>query len=102
MNVTIMTIPCGFKIRSKVDVDKFMNECMGYGEYYLKINNELAIWITKEKDGSISVAEKIGDLYDIFNPLLEIANTKNKAYKISVRDYLWKNRKYINAKWFND
>lgn len=102
MNVTIMTIPCGFKIRSKADVDKFMNECMGYREHYLKINNELAIWITKEKDGSISVAEKIGDLYDIFNPLLEIANTKNKAYKISVRDYLWKNRKYINAKWFND
>ena len=102
MNVTIMTIPCGFKIRSKADVDKFMHECMGYGEHYLKIDNELAIWITKEKDGSISVAEKIGDLYDIFNPLLEIANTKNKAYKISVRDYLWKNRKYINAKWFND
>lgn len=102
MNVAIMTTPCGFKIRSKADVDKFMHECMGYGEYCIKINNELLFWITKGKDGSISVAEKIGDLYDIFNPLLEIANTKNKAYKISVRDYLWKNRKYINAKWFND
>lgn len=100
-NITIMNIPFGFKIKSKADVDRFMDKLMGNGEYYVKINNELAIWITKEKDG-VSVAEKRGDLYDMFNPLMEVANTRNNFYKVSVRDYLWKIRKYINAKWFNE
>ena len=103
MNVTIMTIPCGFKIRTKADVDRFTSEILRNGNnYYIKAKNDFALYICKEKDGSISVAEKLGDLYDMFNPLLEVANTKNDSYKISVRDYLWKNRKYINAEWFND
>ena len=103
MSIVTMIVPCGFKIKSKVDIDKFMNEIMCKGnEYYIKVNKNFALYIRKEKDGSFSVAEKHGDLYDMFNPLLEVANTKNNSYKISVRDYLWRNRKYINAKWFND
>ncbi len=102
-SIALMCIPCGFKIRRKTDVDKFMNECMcKENEYYLKINNELALFIEKKKDGTITVAEKRWDLYDPFNPLLEVASTNNKAYKETVQNYIWKYRKYINAKWFND
>lgn len=102
MSVTIMSIPSGFKIRKKADVDTFINECMcTNNEYYLKINNDLALFIRKDKD-SISVAEKRWDLYDPFNPLLEVANTSNSSYKETVHDYIWKYRKYINANWFND
>lgn len=100
---SLMSIPCGFKIRKKLDIDKFMNECMcKENEYYLKINDELALFIEKKKDGTITVAEKRFDLYDPFNPLIEVASTKNKSYKETVQNYIWKYRKYINAKWFND
>ena len=100
--ISIMTIPCGFKIKKKTDTEYFVKECMCKGnEYYLKINNDLAIFLRKEKDGTISVLEKRWDLYDPFNPLLEVANTGNTAYKETVYDYVWKYRKYINAKWFN-
>ena len=102
-NITIMNIPCRFKIKKKVDIDTFINECMcKCSEYYLKINNEYALFIRKEKDGSVSISEKRWDLYDPFNPLLEVANTSNSAYKETVQNYIWKYRKYINAKWFNE
>lgn len=102
-NIAIMSIPCGFKIKKKTDVDTFINKCMcTNNEYYLKINNDLALFIRKEKDGSVSVLEKRWDLYNPFNPLLEVASTSNNAYKETVQNYIWKYRKYINAKWFND
>ena len=102
-DVTIMSVPCGFKIKKKVDTEYFVRKCMCFNsEYYLKINNELAIFLKKGKDGTVSVAEKRGNLYDLFNPLLEVANTGNPSYKETVYDYVWKYRKYINAKWFND
>ena len=41
-------------------------------------------------------------LKDIFNPLLEVARTKDNCYKKTVEDYIWQNRKYINAKWFKE
>ena len=101
--VSIMCMPCGFKIKKKTDTEIFTNKCMcADNEYYLKINNDLALFLRKEKDGSISVLEKRWDLYDPFNPLLEVANTSNSSYKETVYDYIWKYRKYINAKWFND
>ena len=102
-NITIMCIPNGFKIRRKADIETFINKCMvNNSEYYLKINNELAVFLRKENDNSVSIAEKRWDLYDIFNPLLEVANTNNLSYKETVQDYIWKYRKYINANWFND
>lgn len=102
-NVSIMAIPCGFKIKRKVDTERFVNECMCEGsEYYIKISEDLALFLEKDKNGTVSVLEKRWDLYDPFNPLLEVANTSNTAYKETVNDYIWKYRKYINAKWFND
>lgn len=101
--MTIMSIPFGFKIKKKTDAYIFMRDCMHNGNtYYVEINNELAIWIEKKQTGTVSILEKRGDLYDPFNPLLEIANTSNIFYKETVQDYIWKYRKYINAKWFND
>lgn len=102
-SISIMEIPCGFKIRKKVDVECFTNKCMkNDNTYIVKINKDLAIFLEKEKDGTISVLEKRWDLYNPFNPLLEVANTKNDCYKYSVYDYIWKYRKYINAEWFNN
>lgn len=102
-DITIMNIPLGFKIKKKADVDTFIHDCMNKdNEYYLAINNNLASFFRKEKSGEVSILEKRGDLYDIFNPLLEVANTSNSSYKETVQDYIWRYRKYINAKWFND
>lgn len=101
-NLTVMSIPCGFKIKKKIDADVFINDCMITGcEYFLKINDDFALILSKDKDG-VSVLEKRWDLYDPFNPLLEVANTNNTAYKETVQDYIWKYRKYINAKWFSN
>lgn len=103
MRISLMSIPCGFKIRKKIDTERFVKECMtNDNEYYIVVNEDLALFINKEKDGTVSVLEKRYDLYDPFNPLLEVANTKNPSYKETVYDYIWKYRKYINAKWFND
>ena len=102
-NISIMCVPCGFKIKKKIDIEYFIEKCMQKDdEYYFKINNELAVFIRKYKNGCVSVLIKNGDLNDIFNPLLEVANTNNSAYKETVYDYIWKYRKYINAKWFNE
>lgn len=102
-SISIMSIPCGFKIRKKVDTEYFANKCMQKdNEYYLIINKDLALFLRKEKDGTVSVLEKRWDLDDPFNPLLEVANTSNPSYKETVYNYIWKYRKYINAKWFND
>ena len=101
-NVSIMCIPNEFKIKRKTDIEIFINKCMQRdSEYYLKINNEFAIFIRKDKDDYVSILEKRGDLYDVFNPLLEMASTKNDVYRINVQDCIWKYRKYINARWFN-
>ena len=102
-NFSIMTIPCGFKIRKKVDVETFINECMNRNQSYsLILQKDFAIFFGKDKDGEVSVSEKRWDLSDPFYPLLEVANTNNPAYKHKVEYYIWKYRKYINAKWFNN
>lgn len=101
--VSIMSIPRGFKIRKKTDVKKFMEECMVKGSHYcIVIRKDFAIHIDKHKDGSICIMTKYGDLKDIFNPLLTVADTNNNVYDHDVEYYIWHYRKYINAKWFND
>ena len=97
--VQIMMIPHGFKIRKKSDVEVFINECMCKGDYYI-ITDTGTQYIFKKYKNEISVCERIGNLYDPFNPSLEVASTKNNVYEKTVADYVWQNRKYINAKWF--
>lgn len=101
--ISIMRIPAGFKIKKKVDVERFIDYCMkNDNEYEVVISVIEKIVITKNNDGNVSFSIKIGDIKNMFIPLVEVANTSNNAYKHSVNDYIWKYRKYINTKWFND
>lgn len=97
-----MSIPFGgFKIKTKNDVKIFAEKCMCKGGMYvLNINEETQFVFHKDKDGEISVDFRSGDLKDIFNPSIEVASTKNDSYENSVYHYIWKCRKFINAKYF--
>jgi hypothetical protein len=97
-----MKIPCGFKIRKKVDCDTFIEKCMCKDNTYDIIDNDTRIIIKKDVNENVSVYMKYGDLYDVFNPIIEVARTKDNCYKESVKDYVWKYRKAINEKWFNE
>lgn len=102
-SLSLICCPAGFKIRKKSDVRRFITNCMiNENEYIVRISSDFAVIIEKDSKGNISVGEKIGDLQNIFNPILLIANTKNGSSEEFITDYLWKYRKYINAKWFND
>lgn len=101
--VSLMKIPQGFKIKKKVDIDKFINDCMQNDSVYeVVISSEEKIVIEKDKDGNISFKIKLWDIKDPFNPLMEVAATNNTAYENTIEDWIWKYRKYINKKWFND
>ena len=97
--VQIMMIPHGFKIRKKADAEVFINECLCNGDYYIVTESGTQYIFTKLKS-YVSVLKRTGNLYDPFNPSLEVASTKNNVYEKTVADYVWMNRKYINAKWF--
>ena len=102
-SVALMQIPCGFKIRRKIDVEKFINDCMcNDNRYSITVNRNEEIIIEKDKNSNISVAIRNGDLFDIFNPEVEVARTKDNCYDKTVQDYIWKYRKSINKKWFNN
>lgn len=90
-----------FKVRSKEDAKIFVNEAMGIGQCTYVVDKETAYVVSKTADG-VAISMKKGDLNDVFNPLVEVANTRNTAYKDSVYDVIWKIRKTINEKWFNE
>ena len=103
MKTTIMLVPQGFKIRKKSDVEIFINECMQKGyRYGIVTDSGLEFIFSKDKDGNISVLMRSGDLTDMFNPSIEIARTNDNCYKGTVKEYIWQNRKHINAKWFTE
>ena len=103
MRTVVMMIPNGFKIRKKTDVEVFVNDCMQKGnEYYIITDSKEQFIFRKDTNGDISVVYRNGDLTDIFNPSMEVARTNNNCYEKTVADYIWQNRKYINAKWFSD
>jgi hypothetical protein len=97
-----MCIPCGFKIRKKVDCDTFIEDCMCKGNRYSIIKDYVQLILEKDKDGNVSADIRYGDFTDIFNPSLEVACTNKDCYKETVQDYVWKFRKAINEKWFNE
>lgn len=99
--VTIMMIPHGFKIRKKSDVEVFIKQCLCNGDYYIITDTGEQYIFSKSAD-EISVCVRTGDLHDIFNPSLEVATTRHNGYEKTVEDYVWQNRKYINAKWFSE
>lgn len=98
-----MCIPCGFKIKTKKDTEKFAKECMCCGgTYVLNINEDTQFVFDKDKDGEVSVCFRRGNLRDPFNPQIQVASTKNDCYENSVYHYIWKCRKFINKKWFSN
>lgn len=103
MKISTMRIIPGFKIRSKVDAQRFIDECMAPRncEYIVVIDQYLALFISKDLEGNVSISEKTGDLKDIWNPTVEITRSKNNCYENTVEECIWKYRKYINRKWFN-
>ena len=102
MRCTIMQIPQGFKIRKKADVETFIDKCMCNGNSYSAVDdNGTQVIVEKDKDGNVSVCLRNGDLNNIFNPMLEVARTKENCYKETVQDYIWQFRKAINAEWFS-
>lgn len=102
--IVSMIFPYGFKIRKKSDVNIFINECMqrNHYEYYIVTEDGYQYVFRKDNNDNVSVLYRNGDLRDPFNPLLEVARTNDNCYKKTVSDYVWKYRKYINAKWFSD
>lgn len=100
--ISLMKIPQGFKIKSKSDVQKFMDECMLVNNTYeVKISGIEKITIRKEED-NISFLIKLEDIQNPFIPNMEVARTNGSPYKHDVMYWIWKYRKYINAKWFRE
>ena len=98
-----MLVPQDFKIRKKSDVETFINKCMQKGNRYdIVTDSGLQFIFSKDKDENISVLMRSGDLTDMFNPSIEIARTNNNCYRGTVEEYIWQNRKHINAKWFTE
>lgn len=84
-----------FKIKAKKDIDTLF-ECLSFGgRYVVNVNKHHIIRIKKDKNGSITVIEKTGNLFDLFNPELVIPDNE-------IIDYLYKYRKALNNKFFND
>lgn len=86
----------GFKIRTKEDARIFIEKCIaGDGYICIKINSTEAYYIYSSKNGFSYITHRIGNLSDIFNPELRLPSEDNlnTVYKI---------RKYINQKWFNE
>ena len=66
---SVITIIPGFKIRSKDDTMRFVNECMCKGStYVIKVAEDKQIIFSKDNNGKVSVCERNGDLSNPFNP----------------------------------
>ena len=86
MSCSLMKIPCGFKIRKKVDCDTFINDCMCKNNVYSVIDGNTQLIIEKDKDGNISISERFGDFANPFNPSLEVAKTKDNCSRVNWLD----------------
>lgn len=101
MRCSIMRIPSGFKIRKKTDTDVFIEECMCKDNRYSIIDEDVQLIFEKDKNDNVSVCVRYGDFNNIFNPMLEVARTKDNCYDKTVQDYIWMFRKAINKEWFS-
>lgn len=85
----------GFKIRTKADAERFINNCMGSGVIIITANG-IQYRITKSPEDRITITERIENLNDIFNPAVMIADTHSDIYSYNVADIVYKLRKHIN------
>lgn len=101
MELYIMKIPQGFKIKKKSDINIFINECMqNENEYVIILNSYEAIALQKDND-VISFLVKNGNVRNPFIPYVKIAETNNLTYAYTIEECIWKYRKYINKEWFS-
>lgn len=88
-----------FKIRNSADVKTFINDIVKPGiEIVVTVERDVEIRFSKDRNGAFSVGYRKGNLKDVFNPVVEVANNMaNKGcYSNSVENYVWKWRKYLN------
>lgn len=87
----------GFKIKSKEDAKTFLDYCLCFdGTLSVLIDKQHCFFIHRHnKSKKVWITEKLGNLQDVFNPEIQIPDEK-------MVDYIWKMRKYINQKWFNN
>lgn len=86
----------GFKIKTKSDAREFIEKCIsGDGYICIKISVTEAYYIYSSKLGLAYITHRLGNLSDIFNPELRLPteDNVNTVYKI---------RKYINQRFFNE
>ena len=86
----------GFKIKTKDDARKFIEECIsGEGCICIKISKTEIYYFHSSKLGLAYITHRLGNLSDIFNPELRLLteDNVNTVYKI---------RKYINQRFFNE
>lgn len=95
----IVVVPVGFKIRTRIEALQFMNKCMGVGSFSIVTDDKTQYIVEKFDDGNVRVSIRKGDLTNIFNPELVIADTASEAYEQTVQAVLWQIRKYINRKY---
>ena len=92
MTFTKYRMIADFKIKSKADVNTFINKVLcSENKYYIKFGNTL-LTIDKNND-KITVCLRFGNLNNIFNPDIEIPAAENI-------NCLYKYRKYINQYFF--
>lgn len=84
--ISIIQKPAGFKIRRKGDVETFKNVCLCNGSKYIIKINPNYIFMLEKTENNITGTIKQGDLFNIFNPEIQIDADK----------WVWKLRKYIN------
>ena len=96
--VSIWKCPTNFKIKRKSDVYYFLEKCLiNKGEYEVIVRPDYCLFIRKDEEKFIEngweVTAKFGDLYDVFNP--EVQLTEEEAIRT-----LWFYRKKINDQFF--
>lgn len=90
MYISIIQEPVSLKIRRKSDINTFKNVCLCNGSKYIIKINPNYIFMLEKTENNITGTIKQGDLFNIFNPEIQIDADK----------WVWKLRKYINKKYF--
>ena len=70
--ISIIQKPVSFKIRRKSDIKTFKNVCLCNGsKYIIKINPNYIFMLEKTENNIIGTIKQ-GDLFNIFNPEIQI------------------------------
>lgn len=104
------------KIKTKADAENFIKKSLCSGseiciteitkQHYNQVGNLIVegeqYHIYKDNQGNVTATIRSGNLRDILNPEIYIADTRNpKNYAMTIYDIVWKLRKYINNKYLH-